>query len=593
MKKLLQNLLVAAIMLSLFSCEKEEPTAMFTASKTIIDEGETVAFTNKSMNADHYMWYFGEGSTSTDENPTFTYNKKGMYNVTLIAYSKSGKQMDDAYLLYIYVYQTRLIFNITAGGSPVNNCTVDIYGTLANWSAKTNKLASAKSGTDGIVTFTGCQAQIYYVDFICDGTIYQSSSTEALTLHTDNCYNVSLNKTRLIYTVTMGGSPVSNCRVDVYGNSYDWSHKLNRLAYANTNTSGQVIFTGCQSQAYYLDFVYNGIIYNSVTTPILSANVDNTYSIVLSQTKLTFNITLDGSPISNCRVVIYGNNSDWSGKINQLSEVTTSSSGVATFNGLQSQTYYADFYYNSTLNTSYTTPSLTSNIENSYSVALINRKITFNNPTYTPIKITVDGYSQQTIPVGGSLTFSAYTASSVHFVAETNEYFSDGTTQLGLKLSWNTYASTPNLTNSANLNIGSSYCYFKIQNNGASHQLGPIYFNYGNTNQYYVNTVLPTSGGPYNFGYHYAIAGGQIRGYWYPSVVYYSYWTAGTQFNYPNTNNQTVTLTNTFKMDADDTTTPAHIYKSLPIKTLSPSKEFVVKFNESNDTQQFNASVVK
>ncbi len=59
MKNLLQNLLVAAIMLSLFSCEKEQPTAMFTASKTIIDEGETVAFTNKSIDADHYMWYFG------------------------------------------------------------------------------------------------------------------------------------------------------------------------------------------------------------------------------------------------------------------------------------------------------------------------------------------------------------------------------------------------------------------------------------------------------------------------------------------------------------------------------------------------------
>lgn len=590
MKKIIQRLLVAAIIVSLFSCEKE-PTAMFTASKTIIDEGETVAFTNKSTDADHYMWYFGEGSTSTDENPTFTYNKKGMYNVTLIAYSKSGKQMDDAYLLYIYVYQTRLIFNITSGGTPVSDCTVDVYGTSENWSAKTNKLASAKSGSDGIVTFTGCQAQIYYVDFIYNGTIYQSGTTSALTLHTDNSYNVSLNKTRLIYTVSMGGSPVSNCRVDIYNNSSDWTYKVNRLAYANTNTSGQVTFTGCQAQVYYLDFVYNGVLYNSVTTPALSANVDNSFSIVLSQTKLTFNVTLDESPISNCRVAIYGNSSDWSSKINKIAEVTTSTSGIARFNGLQSQAYYADFYYNSVLNTSYTTPTLTNNIENSYTVALINKKITFNNPTYTPIKITVDGYSQQTIPVGGNLTFNAYNVSSIHFVAETNEYFSDGTTQLGLKLSWNTTALTPSLTNSANLNIGSSYCYFRIQNNGAAHQLGPIYFNYGNANQYYVNTVLPTSGGPYNFGYHYAIAAGQIRGYWYPSSIYYSYWTAGTQFNYPNTNNQTVTLVNTSKMDAEDTSTTTTQNKASKTKSLTPSRDFVIKYSESSNTQQINARV--
>lgn len=44
-----------------------------------------VTFTNNSTNADSYEWSFGDGSTSTLENPTHTYNSVGVYTVYLIA----------------------------------------------------------------------------------------------------------------------------------------------------------------------------------------------------------------------------------------------------------------------------------------------------------------------------------------------------------------------------------------------------------------------------------------------------------------------------------------------------------------------------
>lgn len=44
-----------------------------------------VAFTNTSQNAAYYFWNFGDGNTSTQKNPTHTYNTDNNYNVMLVA----------------------------------------------------------------------------------------------------------------------------------------------------------------------------------------------------------------------------------------------------------------------------------------------------------------------------------------------------------------------------------------------------------------------------------------------------------------------------------------------------------------------------
>src|SRR3989339_555232 len=57
------------------------------------------SFTNESANAISYLWKFGDGTTSTDENPTHIYTNSGTYKVTLFAiYSTlqdSVSQIDD------------------------------------------------------------------------------------------------------------------------------------------------------------------------------------------------------------------------------------------------------------------------------------------------------------------------------------------------------------------------------------------------------------------------------------------------------------------------------------------------------------------
>lgn len=53
--------------------------------------GHIIDFINLSTNGPtSYSWVFGDGNTSTDENPTHDYTKNGFFNVTLIATNADG-----------------------------------------------------------------------------------------------------------------------------------------------------------------------------------------------------------------------------------------------------------------------------------------------------------------------------------------------------------------------------------------------------------------------------------------------------------------------------------------------------------------------
>lgn len=55
------------------------------------------AFLNNSLGGINFLWNFGDGTTSTDENPTHLYTKVGTYTVRLTAYdSSSCNQLDDS-----------------------------------------------------------------------------------------------------------------------------------------------------------------------------------------------------------------------------------------------------------------------------------------------------------------------------------------------------------------------------------------------------------------------------------------------------------------------------------------------------------------
>ncbi len=81
--------------------------ADFVADNTTINAGESVSFTNLSVNASAFYWSFSGGtpSTSTEVNPTITYETPGTYSVTLFAAgeSTSDSETKTAYITVLPV----------------------------------------------------------------------------------------------------------------------------------------------------------------------------------------------------------------------------------------------------------------------------------------------------------------------------------------------------------------------------------------------------------------------------------------------------------------------------------------------------------
>ena len=93
-------LIITAVIITIAtftSCQKE-PLTSFRASKTTVVTGEVITFTNTTVDGYTYEWNFGDGTTSTLENPTHSYENAGTYNVLLTSFSKNGKKSSSSTL---------------------------------------------------------------------------------------------------------------------------------------------------------------------------------------------------------------------------------------------------------------------------------------------------------------------------------------------------------------------------------------------------------------------------------------------------------------------------------------------------------------
>lgn len=70
------------------------PTADFSFAPQMVNVGTTVVFTDKSTDGDGEIvsreWLMPDGSTSTETNPSYTFNQKGMFNVRLSVTDNRG-----------------------------------------------------------------------------------------------------------------------------------------------------------------------------------------------------------------------------------------------------------------------------------------------------------------------------------------------------------------------------------------------------------------------------------------------------------------------------------------------------------------------
>jgi PKD repeat protein len=89
------------------------PTARFSATPLTGPESTLVTFTNQTTGpAKSYLWFFGDGKTSTEQNPTHLYTKAGLYSVTLKAIGTDSTLVDT-------IKKSDMISIYTQSGNPV------------------------------------------------------------------------------------------------------------------------------------------------------------------------------------------------------------------------------------------------------------------------------------------------------------------------------------------------------------------------------------------------------------------------------------------------------------------------------------------
>lgn len=139
MKKLsfyLLSLLMVSVVF--FACEDDEETGPKPIARFTPTVEETVpyfvSFQNDSENADTYSWDFGDGNTSTEENPTHTYAEKGDFTVTLTAKGKGGEAITSKDVTITGFTLTQFLTGSDASGKV--------------WNLEFNELVQLVSATD-------------------------------------------------------------------------------------------------------------------------------------------------------------------------------------------------------------------------------------------------------------------------------------------------------------------------------------------------------------------------------------------------------------------------------------------------------------
>ena len=166
------------------------PIAMFYANQTTVTGGTNVQFTDQSLNTPTaWSWNFGDGTSSTLQNPTHSYSISGVYNVILTV--TSGFGVDTLVMNnYINVTSTNVVIGDYAQGGVVFWLDGNGGGLICDVADLPNSEwgchGSSVSGPNGSVIGTGAQNTINIVNANCSP--YYSGNT----LAANECSNLTI-----------------------------------------------------------------------------------------------------------------------------------------------------------------------------------------------------------------------------------------------------------------------------------------------------------------------------------------------------------------------------------------------------------------
>lgn len=139
---------IGMILSCFLSCKKDKVQSSVDVIYTVNVDGLTATFTNQTKGVTTYKWDFGDGATSTVENPVHTYAVKGKYVPTLYVTTASGQNFEGSTVLRL------------SKGSPVK---LD-DNTLSDWDTLNHNVITSgpKGGIFRKVKFDYDGANIYF-----------------------------------------------------------------------------------------------------------------------------------------------------------------------------------------------------------------------------------------------------------------------------------------------------------------------------------------------------------------------------------------------------------------------------------------------
>ena len=251
---------------------------------TVVDEdiliaGVPVQFTNTSMGATSYSWSFGDAasSSSTEENPNFTYNSEGTYTVALTATSAAGS---DTFTKEVIIGEAPAaipeLFYIALGDEFIRKLTLDGTGTV-------NDVVSI-AGKGGVgMAYDSVNNKIYFSDF----EIYPNG----------NIWRMNLDGSELEAIASGIGDPYG-IAVDILGEKVYWVDDDGNISKANLDGSNPQIgflnVPGAQWRAIDLDVENNKMYaYDVNAEQIYSANLDGSNPQVIITGNYGYAIMVD------------------------------------------------------------------------------------------------------------------------------------------------------------------------------------------------------------------------------------------------------------------------------------------------------------
>ncbi|MBK9637908.1 MAG: PKD domain-containing protein [Bacteroidetes bacterium] len=213
-----RNLRIAGVVLIFLCCfsqaaKAQAPTAAFDASDTIVCITNTVSFVDMSLPGNAaitgWNWTFGDGGTSSLQNPNYAYAIGGNFTVKLVVTNANGLQDSITHIIYVLVAQA--INNTVRICSPQTSTTImavdpGIAGVTGTWfTSSSGVIASPANDTTLISNLISGTYLFFWV--VSDGTC---SEADQVTVIVDQPVIVNAGPDQNICTTpgtaTMAGS---------------------------------------------------------------------------------------------------------------------------------------------------------------------------------------------------------------------------------------------------------------------------------------------------------------------------------------------------------------------------------------------------